>query len=170
MRPVNPIFKMVQRRAIMCGAPSCRILQSSAPATPGSWSARGPPRRQGARDGPESIWVEDGPGAQRCSVFCGGAGFAKRLPSVGQQFLDPPGRMGADSIENVAEVSLRIDIQFLARRAQAHQYGRRLASLVAPREQPVFPPERDGFERCARQAPLSSSRKPASRGRFSAAQ
>ena len=40
--------------------------------------------------------------------------------------------MGADSIENIAEVSLRIDLQFLTRRAQAHQNGRRLASLVAP--------------------------------------
>ena len=96
-------------------------------------------RRQGAPNRPESIRVQPGLGARGCSVLCGGVGFAKRLPSVGQQFLDPTGRMGADSIENVTEVSFRIDLQFLARRAQAHQHGRRLASLVAPHEQPVFP-------------------------------
>ena len=39
--------------------------------------------------------------------------FCERLPSIGQQFLDPTGRMSADSIENIAEVSLRIDLQFL---------------------------------------------------------
>jgi hypothetical protein len=55
--------------------------------------------------------------------------------------------MSADSVQHVAEVSLRVDLQFLARRAQAHQNGRRLASLVAPREQPVLTTERNGFER-----------------------
>jgi hypothetical protein len=38
MRPVNRIFKTDQRSAIMFGATSCRILESSAPATTGSWS------------------------------------------------------------------------------------------------------------------------------------
>jgi hypothetical protein len=38
MRPVNRIFKTVQRRAIMFGATSCHILQSSAPAIADSWS------------------------------------------------------------------------------------------------------------------------------------
>ncbi len=82
----------------------------------GSSHARATPGH-GAQNGPESILVQEEPGAQRCSVFCGNAGFAKRLPSIGQQVLEPPGRMGADSIENIAEVSLRIDLQFLARRA-----------------------------------------------------
>jgi hypothetical protein len=71
----------------------------------------------GAHNGPESIWVEDGPGAQRWSVLCGVAGLAQLLPTVGQQLLDPPRWMGADSIQHVAEVNLRVDSQLFARRA-----------------------------------------------------
>jgi hypothetical protein len=85
---------------------------------------------RGAQNGPESIWGEDGPGAQMRSVDCGVAGLAQRLPSVGQQYFDPPRGMGADSVQHIAEVDLRVDPQVLARRAQACQNGRRLAYLV----------------------------------------
>jgi hypothetical protein len=35
----------------------------------------------------------------------------QRLPTVGQQFFDQPGRVSANSIEHIAEVSLRVDIR-----------------------------------------------------------
>jgi len=69
---------------------------------------------------PRASLGEDRLGAQGRSGLCGIAGPAQRLPSVRQQFFDPPRGMGADSIEHIAEVSLRIDLQLFARHAQAH--------------------------------------------------
>src|SRR5262245_20027573 len=74
----------------------------------------------------------------RPSVRCGIAGLAPLVPAVGQQLVDPLGRMGADATQHIAEVRLRVDPQTLAGRAQAHQDRRRLAPLVAPREEPVL--------------------------------
>jgi len=34
----------------------------------------------------------------------GGAGLAKLLPTIGQQFLDTLGQLGAEAIEHIAEV------------------------------------------------------------------
>jgi hypothetical protein len=56
--PVNPTFEMVQRRAIMWGATSCRILHRSAPAITGRLARRAT-TSAAAHNGPESIWVED---------------------------------------------------------------------------------------------------------------
>jgi hypothetical protein len=88
----------------------------------------------GAHHHPALVGGDDKPGAQGRSARSGVVGLTQLLPAVGQQLIDPPGRTGADAIEHTAEVSLRVDPQVLARRAQAHQDRRRLTSLVAPRE------------------------------------
>jgi hypothetical protein len=80
----------------------------------------------GARSGPESCWVEVGPGAQGRSVRCRAVGHAQHPPSVGEQFFDQARRTSTDAIEHIAKISLWVDLQFLARRAQTHQYRRRL--------------------------------------------
>src|SRR5271166_767960 len=111
------------------------------------WRTRSPrvrtgPRRtwgktnlsRGAHNRPALVWGDDERGAQVRSVRCDVVGLAQFLPTVRQQLVDPLRRMGADPIEHIAEVSLRVDSQILARCAQADQDGRRLASLVASGE------------------------------------
>jgi hypothetical protein len=77
--------------------------------------------------------------------------------------------MRTDTIEHISKISLWVDLQFLARRAQIHQYGRRLTFLVTSCEQPVLRPTATGLN--ARSLPpLSGSRNPDSKGRMSAVQ
>ena len=54
---------------------------------------------------------DDEPRTQGRSISSGAAGLAQLLPTVGQQLIDPLGRMGADAIQRIAEVSLRVDPQ-----------------------------------------------------------
>ena len=91
-------------------------------------------RRRGAHGRPAVVITPDDRGAHVRSVCSGGVGLVQLLPAVRQPFVDPLRRVRADSIEHIAEVSLRVDPQILAGRAQAHQHGRGLASLVAPCE------------------------------------
>ena len=113
-------------------SPLCRFSFAGNRGLPAS-CGRGAHRRLGL------VGHRDEPGASGWSVLHGFAGLAQLLPAVGQQLLDPTRRVGADPVEHVAEVRLRVDPQGLARRAQAHQHGRRPAPSVAPREQPVLP-------------------------------
>ena len=71
-RPANRVFKLVHWRGIMFGA----RLAVPGPGAPDHTEVirRGQPRRA-AQNGPESIWGEDGPGAQMRSVDCGVAGL-----------------------------------------------------------------------------------------------
>src|SRR5206468_2003341 len=87
---------------------------------------------RGAHNRPELVRDRDELGAWAWSVLGVVSRLAQRLPAVGQQLLDPTRRMCADPVEHVAKVRLRVDPQVLARRAQAHQDGRRLTPLVAP--------------------------------------
>ena len=72
------------------------------------------------------------------------------------------------SIENFAEVSLRIDLQFLARRAQTLQNGRRRPPLSLPANNQFFLPSGNGFE-LARSHRRFQFKIPGLRGRFIAA-
>jgi hypothetical protein len=119
VRPVNGIFKAKEGFGKMDrGAVLSCLPTSSHTTTP---SSDGSQMRPGGRaPWPRASLREDRLGAQGWSGLCGIARLAHCAPAVRQQFFDPPRGMGADSIEHIAEVSLRIDLELLARHAQAH--------------------------------------------------
>src|SRR3954451_22995322 len=118
---------------------------------------------RGAPSRPEFVRDRDEAEAGRWSVLRGFSRLTQRPPAVGQQLLDPTRRVGADPVEHVAEVRLRVDPQGLARRAQAHQHGGRLAPAIAPRKQPVFTPKRDWLK-CAFTSPVVELEEPPIQG------
>jgi hypothetical protein len=98
----------------LTGSPGWRTR--SPRARPGPRRARGgTKRRRGAHNRPALVWGDDEPGAQVRSVRSGVAGLPQLLPTVRQQFLDPPRQMRADPVEHVAEVCPGLHAQPLAR-------------------------------------------------------
>ena len=69
------------------------------------------------------------------------------LPSVGEQLLDPPGRVGADAIQDVPEIGERVDAEAPARRRHAEEDGRGPATALAPGEQPIAASEGHRLDR-----------------------
>src|SRR5258706_15558608 len=67
-------------------------------------------------------------------------------PVPREQLVEPPGRVGSDAREQVAEVGLRIDAVELGGFDQAVEGGRPQAALVRAGEQPVLAAERHGTD------------------------
>ena len=131
--------------------------------SPAVGPTRGPLRRQGACDGLGSIWVKDGPGAQGRSVRSASPASRSAFQRSGSSSSIRRGRVGADSIQHIAEVSLRVDLQLLH---VVHRLIRTAAvwpPLSLPANNQFLRPSATGLN-ARSQAPLSSSRNPASRG------
>src|SRR5665213_3345950 len=70
-----------------------------------------------------------------------------RNPAVRQQLFEPFDRMVSDPPEDIAEPGKGIDLRQFAGGDKAAQDRRGPASVVAPEESPVVPPDREAAQR-----------------------